>query len=297
MDLERRRIDRIVKFALKEDVGKGDVTSEVSVSRLTTADAVIICRDEGVLCGVEIAERVFASCDSSLRFRPAASDGEDIHPGQEVAYVEGYASSIMMAERTALNYLGMLSGVATETKKAVSKLRGSAAKLYDTRKTLPLNRYFQKYAVKCGGGENHRMGLWDMVLIKDNHLRAYSMQIRSNDSEKVIRGAIKQARATAQQNVPIEIEVENLAECEWALEEGPDIILLDNFSVDKVRAAVDLRKRKGKERDILLEASGGIGIDRIEKYAKCGIDRVSVGNLTSKITPLDYSLEIIYKHA
>lgn len=297
MELDKRRIDRIVKFALKEDIVRGDVTTELVISRLAEADAVIICREEGVVCGLEVAERVFACYDSTLRFRPACRDGELAHPGQELAYIEGYAVSIMAAERTALNYLGMMSGTATRTRRAVEIVRNTASKVYDTRKTIPLNRYFQKYAVLCGGGYNHRMGLSDMVLVKDNHLRAYGMEIKSKESEKIVRGVIRKARSSAQRNLPIEIEVETLKECGWALEEEPDIILLDNFSPDEISSALKIRAEKGKTEKVLMEASGGIDMKNLSEYAATGVDRISMGSLTSNLTPLDLSLEIIYRYA
>lgn len=295
MKLEKKRIDRIIRFSLKEDIGTGDVTSRSTVNALFMADAVIVSRQEAIVCGIDIMERIFACVDCTLKFRPSVKDGEKIYPGQEIAFVEGSASSIMKAERTALNYLAMLSGVATETSLVLEKVKNTKVKICDTRKTVPLNRHFQKYAVVCGGGTSHRMGLWDMVLIKDNHIRAYSMQTRCTDNEKVIRDIIRRARKDTQDNIPVEIEVENLKECRWALEEHPDIVLLDNFTPEKVKEAVELRRDMNVS-GVLLEASGEINLHNVYEYAISGVDRISMGSLTSRIIPINFSLQLIYRH-
>ncbi len=295
MKLDRKRVDRIIKFAIKEDIGRGDVTSRALIDKDFNADGVIISRSEGIVCGIEIVERVFSCVDCSLRCRPLVEDGQKIHPNQEIAFVEGSASSIMKAERTALNYLSMLSGVSTRTRCAVDMVSDTRAKIFDTRKTIPLQRYFQKYAVVCGGGNNHRKGLWDMVLIKENHIRAYCMQRKSKDSEKIIKEIIRRTRKSVQKNIPVEIEVENIKEFQWALSEGPDIILLDNFSIERTREAVEIRE-KNKNRGVLLESSGGINMKNLTEYASTGVDRISMGGLTSIINPIDLSLQLIYRY-
>lgn len=175
MELDKKRVNLIVRYALKEDIWTGDITSQSVLSESLVVDAVILSRQAGVVCGMCVAEGIFDNVDSDLRFRPLVKDGDHIEPGQEIAFVEGKARSILKAERTALNFLGLMSGVATKTRQMVEKIKGAKAMIYDTRKTIPLHRYLEKYAVTVGGGTNHRKGLWDMVLIKDNHIRAFSI--------------------------------------------------------------------------------------------------------------------------
>jgi nicotinate-nucleotide pyrophosphorylase (carboxylating) len=295
-DLDRKRIDRIIRFALKEDIWTGDITSQAVVDRFLNVDAVIMSHEKGVVCGMEIVERVLATVEYSLRFRPMVKDGDYIEPGQEIAFIEGEAQAILKAERTALNFLGMLSGVATKTREMVDKTIGTKAKVYDTRKTVPLLRYLQKYAVTIGGGCNHRKGLWDMVLIKDNHIRALAIQMKTSDSEIIIKEAIRRTRRNAQKNVRIEIEVETLKECEYALEEKPDVIMLDNMSPHMVRDAVALRKNKNMEGKVLFEVSGGVSEENIKDYAGTGIEIISIGAITDFVRPIDFSLEIVLKN-
>jgi nicotinate-nucleotide pyrophosphorylase (carboxylating) len=294
-DLEKKRVDQIIRFAIKEDVGTGDITSQAVVDRFLDADAVIISRQKGVVCGMEIIERVFANVDCSLRFRPMVSDGDTIEPGQEIAFIEGVAQSILKAERTALNFLGLLSGVATSTKKMVDAVEGTGVKIYDTRKTIPLHRYFEKYAVSMGGGYNHRKGLWDMVLIKDNHIRAMAMQMKNSDSQVVIKEIIKRARDSVQKNIRVEIEVETLKECECALDAKPEVIMLDNMPPEMISEAVVIRNKKGLSGKVLFEVSGGITLDNVKKYALSGVDIISTGSITGEVKPVDFSLEIIFK--
>lgn len=294
-DLEKKRVDQIIRFAIKEDVGTGDITSQAVVDRFLDADAVIVSRQKGVVCGMEIIERVFANVDCSLRFRPMVSDGDMIAPGQEIAFIEGVAQSILKAERTALNFLGLLSGVATSTKKMVDAVEGTGVKIYDTRKTIPLHRYFEKYAVSMGGGYNHRKGLWDMVLIKDNHIRAMAMQMKNSDSQVVIKEIIKRARDSVQKNIRVEIEVETLKECECALDAKPEVIMLDNMSPEMISEAVVMRNKKGLSEKVLFEVSGGITLDNVKKYALSGVDIISTGSITGEVKPVDFSLEIIFK--
>jgi nicotinate-nucleotide pyrophosphorylase (carboxylating) len=293
MELNRKRIDLIVRYALKEDIWTGDITSQAVLNKSLVVDAVILARQTGVVCGIDVAERVFDGVDSDLRFRPLVKDGDHVEPGQEIAFVEGKAQSVMKGERTALNFLSLMSGVATKTREMADKIKGTKAVLYDTRKTVPLHRYLQKYAVTVGGGTNHRSGLWDMVLIKDNHIRAYGIQKKSTDSEKNIKDLIEQARSSVQKNIRVEIEVETLKECEYALQERPDIIMLDNMSPDTVNEAVALRKEKGLEGKVLFEVSGGITLENISEYAHTGAEIISAGSITSSIEPVDFSLEII----
>ena len=301
-DLDRLRVDKIIRFSLKEDIWTGDVTSQSVIDRFMKIDAVIIAKQEGIVCGMEIAERVFAAVESDAKFRPVVQDGDRIYPLQEVAHIEGNAQTIMKGERTALNFLGMLSGIATRTRIMVDKVNsivpvkgGKAPKIYDTRKTIPLHRYLEKYAVTVGGGVNHRKGLWDMVLIKDNHIRTYAMQAKLTDPEKIIKGVISRARKNVQKNIKIEIEVETLDECKYALEEKPDVIMLDNMVPETIEKAVRMRKEMNLENVVLFEVSGGITMENIEAYGKVGVDIISTGSITGAISPIDFSLEIIMK--
>ena len=294
-DIDKKRIETIIRFALKEDIWTGDLTSQAVLEESLTADAVVISRGKGVVCGIDVMEKVFAAADPEVRFRPQVADGDRIEPDQEIAFAEGPARSIMKAERVALNFLSIMSGVATKTRQMVDAAGSSSIKIYDTRKTIPLHRYLQKYAVTVGGGYNHRKGLWDMVLIKDNHIRAFGEQMKTRENSKIIKDIIKRARAFVQKNVKVEIEVETLKECEYALEEKPDVIMLDNMTPDTVKKAVSLRKEKGLEGRVLFEVSGGITLDNIKDYASTGAEIISSGSITGAIEPLDFSLEIIVK--
>ena len=294
-DLDKKRIDTIIRFALKEDVWTGDITSQGVINGLFNVDAVILAKENGVVCGMDMVERIFAAVDINLKFRPMVKDGDIVDPGQEVAFIEGDAQAILRGERTALNYLAILSGVSTRTKKMVDAVEGTGVKIYDTRKTIPLHRYLEKYAVRVGGGHNHRKGLWDMVLIKDNHIRAYSMQMKTKDAELVIKDIIKRARDFVQEDIRIEIEVETLKECECALPEGPDVIMLDNMKPDMIKEAIYLRKKAGMDGTVLFEVSGGITLENIRDYAATGVDIISSGSITASINPIDFSLEVIYR--
>jgi nicotinate-nucleotide pyrophosphorylase (carboxylating) len=293
LELNKKRVDLIVRYALKEDVWTGDITSQAVLNRGLEVDAVILARQAGMICGINIAERTFDCVDSELRFRPLVKDSDHVEPGQEVAFVEGKAQSILKGERTALNFLSLMSGVATKTRQMADKIKGTKAALYDTRKTIPLHRYLQKYAVTVGGGQNHRSGLWDMVLIKDNHIRAFGIQKKSTDNESIIKEIIDQAKSNVQKNIRVEIETETLKECEHALGEKPDIIMLDNMPPETVEKAVALRKEKGLEGEVLFEVSGGITLENISEYAQTGVEIISTGSITSSIEPIDFSLEVI----
>ncbi len=295
MDLNKSRIDTIIRFALKEDVGTGDITSAAVLEKDLEVDAVILSRQKAIVCGMEIAEGVFAAVDPSVKFRPMVQDGASIEPDQEIAFVEGNARAIMKAERTAINFLGMLSGVSTRTREMAEAIKGAKARIYDTRKTIPLHRYLEKYAVRVGGGQNHRSGLWDMVLLKDNHIRAFAEQKKMTDSCAVIKEMIRQARDGVQKNIRVEIEVETIKECECALDEKPDVIMLDNMPPETVKQAVAMRAAKKLDGKVLFEVSGGITPDNMSSYAESGVEIISSGSLTSSVRSVDFSLEVILK--
>ncbi|MGB2629946.1 MAG: carboxylating nicotinate-nucleotide diphosphorylase [Candidatus Omnitrophota bacterium] len=295
MKLEKKRIDTIVRYALKEDIWTGDITSRSVLKDPLVVDAVVLSKQAGIVCGMLVIERIFENVDPELKFRPIVKDGDHVEPGQEIAFVEGRARSIFKAERTALNFLSIMSGVATVTREMVDKAKGTKAKIYDTRKTIPLHRYLQKYAVTVGGGTNHRWGLWDMVLIKDNHIRAFGIQTKSSDNKKNIRDLIRLARESVQKNIRVEIEVESLKECEYALEEKPDVIMVDNMPPEAVEKAIALRKEKGLEGKVLFEVSGGITPENAAEYARTGVEMISTGKITNSLNAIDFSLEVILR--
>jgi len=280
--LDKQRVMRIIKAAIREDVASGDITSLAVIPKLTSAKACIIVKEDGVLCGIDIAEWVFAAIDISLRFKPEALDGHRVHAGQNIALIEGHARSILSAERLVLNFLSFLSSVATETKRYVDKAGPYGVTVLDTRKTLPLMRYLQKYAVLTGGGQNHRMNLSEMVLVKDNHIHLRGSAISVSD----IRGKV-------QRNIRVEVEADSLEQFRSVLRQKPDIIMLDNMTPEDIRKAVELREESGCADIVVLEASGGITIDNIEAYAGTGVDTISVGALTSAVRGMDFSLEFV----
>ncbi|OGW82519.1 MAG: nicotinate-nucleotide diphosphorylase (carboxylating) [Omnitrophica bacterium RIFCSPHIGHO2_02_FULL_51_18] len=281
--LQTSQIDPLVKLALKEDVGSRDITTSSIIPKNLSVKADIEFKQSGVLCGIQIAERVFRLTDENLRFLPVARDGERIEKNREVAYLEGSAAALLIAERTALNFLAHLSGVATRTREFVEKVKNTQANILDTRKTTPGLRLFEKYAVATGGGMNHRMGLYDQALIKDNHLRILR--------KEPIASAVSRLKSSVLKRTIIGVEVKNLMELKGALKAPVDYILLDNMKVEMVREAVNLRKRAQSK--VLFEASGGITIDNVLDYAETGVERISVGALTHHALSIDISLDIV----
>lgn len=262
--------------ALAEDVGTGDLTGEL-VPEEQWVKASLIVREKAVLCGTPWFEGVMKAVDSRITFDWRHAEGDQLLAATEVCWIEGPARSLLSAERAALNFLQMLSGVATSTRNFVDLVAGTKAQIMDTRKTMPGLRLAQKYAVRVGGGMNQRMALYDGILIKENHLAS--------------AGGIKAALATAKAlnaDVPVQVEIENLAELHEALQEGAKLVLLDNFTLDEIRKAVGISK------DIAtLEVSGGVNIYSVRALAETGVDRISVGALTKDVKATDYSLRII----
>ncbi|MDP2929182.1 MAG: carboxylating nicotinate-nucleotide diphosphorylase [Candidatus Omnitrophota bacterium] len=291
MQFDRDRVLPIIKAALKEDIGKGDITTSALVDKFLSSRATITAKEDCVVCGLKAAEWAMAEIDYSVRFKPNCNDGDFVGNGKELAFLEGHTNSILRAERTMLNFLSFLSGIATRTKTFVDKVKPYGIKIMDTRKTMPLLRYLEKYAVSSGGGSNHRMGLYDQVLIKDNHIKSYSVQ-RTAYSEKVnLKNLVGMARKKNIRGTVIEIEVTNPAEFEDALKGEPDIIMLDNMNPPDVKACVEIRSMS--KRKALIEVSGGINLDNIDRYANTGIDMISIGALTHSVKSIDLSLEII----
>lgn len=284
MQLDRDRVLPIVKAALKEDIGKGDITTTALIDKMASSKASLITREDCVVCGLKIAEWIMTQVDFSVRFKPNCDDGHFVGAGKELLYLEGHTNSILRAERTMLNFLSLLSAVATNTKTFVDKAKPYGVAVMDTRKTLPLLRYLEKYAVFTGGGTNHRMGLYDQVLIKDNHIKAQGGRL-------TLKGIIENARKKNIKGTKVEIEVATIEEFTDALAGKPDIIMLDNMTPQSVRACVEIR-RLSKIKPV-IEVSGGINMDTIEEFAKAKPDVISIGALTASIRSIDLSLEIV----
>ncbi|MFS8796999.1 carboxylating nicotinate-nucleotide diphosphorylase [Synechococcus sp. R70.1] len=263
---------------LWEDLGHGDLTSELTLPPGVEGEAVILAKEPGILAGLEIAQRVFRLVDPQVQFAPKVEEGASVAAGQEVVQLKGSLRGILAAERLALNLLQRLSGIATLTRTYVEALRGTSAQLLDTRKTTPGLRALEKYAVRVGGGKNHRFGLFDGILIKENHIRGAGG----------ISAAIQRAKAGAPHHLKVEVEVRNLQELEEALAAGADLILLDNFPLEQIRAAV---QRVGGK--VPLEVSGNMNLERARQAAEAGVDYISVGALTHSAKALDLSLLVV----
>ncbi len=267
-------IKKIVRQALAEDIGTGDLTAKL-IPGSKQANAHVITRDDAILCGTAWFDEVFRQLDSTITIEWHANDSDSIQSGQTICQVRGPARSILSGERMALNFLQLLSGTATQTRRYVDAINGTQAKILDTRKTLPALRNAQKYAVTCGGGYNHRMGLYDGILIKENHILAAGSITR----------AVQQAKATAPAGVMIEVEVEDLAEIKEARAIGSERLLLDNFDLETLRIAVAETRGRAK-----VEASGGITLENVRAVAETGVDYISIGVLTKDIVAVDYSM-------
>jgi nicotinate-nucleotide pyrophosphorylase (carboxylating) len=283
-------IEEIIRKALQEDIGSGDHTSLATIPREASGKSKLLIKEEGILAGVDIAKQVYGQLDPSIRFEILINDGSQVKPGDAAFYVSGSSRSILSGERLALNFMQRMSGIATATSHLVKLIEGTGAKILDTRKTTPLLRELEKAAVRLGGGENHRMGLYDMIMIKDNHVdfaggirqsieAVHSYLSRMEPEELKIKN----------EKLKIEIEVRNFQELEEVLIIGKvDRVMLDNFSPADLEKAV--RKIGGR---FETEASGGINFKNIRKYAETGVDYISVGALTHHIKSLDMSLKAV----
>jgi nicotinate-nucleotide pyrophosphorylase (carboxylating) len=275
----------LIDFALTEDLSDdGDVTSRATIPEGAKGRAAFVARGPGVLAGIEAAERVCLRVDPKLEFAALRQDGYRLAAKETFATVEGPMRSILMAERTALNFLQRLSGVASLTRQFVDAVAGLPVKILDTRKTTPGWRLLEKYAVRMGGGTNHRVGLFDMVLIKDNHLAALG------PPETAIRRAVEAARGEFP-TLPVEVEVETLEQLDQALEVRPDVVLLDNMLLDQMRDAV--ARRNAVAPGVKLEASGGVTLQTVRTIAETGVDRISVGALTHSARAMDIALDYV----
>ena len=268
-----------IAAALTEDLGLlGDITTNATVPASARADAVIAARKPGVVCGLQLAEAAFRALDPAPRFEIVTPDGATVEPGAVIARISGNARALLTAERVALNFMGRMSGIATLTRRYVDGVKGMSAKITDTRKTTPGLRAFEKYAVRCGGGQNHRSGLFDAVLIKDNHIVAAGGLAK----------AIESARALAGHMVKIEVEVDTLDQLEEVLRHKIDAVLLDNMTTAQLTKAVDLVAGR-----CLTEASGGVNLDTVRAIAETGVDLISVGALTHSAPVLDLGLDFL----
>jgi nicotinate-nucleotide pyrophosphorylase (carboxylating) len=269
-------LDRIALAALAEDVGRGDVTTEATVAEDAACTARLLLKEAGVVCGLPAVEAVFRALDPDVSFEASAADGDRFSEPTELARISGRTRAVLTGERTALNILGRLSGIATLTSRFVDAIEGTSAEILDTRKTTPGLRALEKYAVRCGGGRNHRFGLDDGILVKDNHLRAAGG----------VRPSVERLRA-AGTDLPIEVEAETLDDVREALTAGAEQILLDNMPPALMREAVELVEGRAT-----LEASGGVSLETVHEIAETGVDFVSVGALTHSARSLDVSLEL-----
>ena len=292
MHLDKERVLPIIRSALKEDIGKGDITTAALIDKFMSLKAQIVTREDCVVCGLEIAEWLASQLDYSVRFKPNCGDGDFVGAGKAILFLEGHASSILKGERTILNFLSFLSAIATRTRQFVEKSKPYGVKIMDTRKTIPLMRYLEKYAVYIGGGTNHRMGLYDQALVKENHIRVkgYGLRVKGLGEKKPLKILVETVRKKSPKGAIVEIEVTNIEEFDDALRGKPDIIMLDNMNPREVKGCVDIRRLSKKS--ALLEVSGGITLDNVEEYAKTRIDMISVGSLTNSIKAIDMALDI-----
>ena len=275
----------LIEKALIEDIGDGDITTEATVPPELVSTAFVFSKEQGILAGIDIAMKVFYTADSKLVTKPLFKDGESISKGQKIAEITGSVASILKAERTALNFLGRMSGIATQTAEFVKRVDGCRAKILDTRKTMPTMRHLDKYAVRVGGGFNHRIGLFDMVLIKDNHIAVTGG----------IRLAVDRAVSLLKnRNTPVKIEVEckSYEDVLEAVYTPVDIIMLDNMDISEIERSVKLVHKESMEngRVIRIEVSGNISLDEVKKIAESSVDYISIGSLTHSVKSHDFTL-------
>lgn len=281
-------LSTILSNALAEDIGGSDITSGALLKDNRILKAQIVSKENNVIvCGLGVVRGVFKQLDKNIKIIDQVKDGQEINKGKIVITIIGPAVKILNGERTALNFLGKLSGIATKTRRLVKKVSKYKVKILDTRKTTPGLRILEKYAVRIGGGYNHRFGLFDQVLIKDNHIRI----LKKTFPGIAINDIILMARKNIKQRVPIEIEVKNIQELKLALTAGPDIVMLDNMSITQIRKSVLIKNKCNKK--IKLEASGNINEKDIVSIASSGVDFMSLGGLTHSTQAVDYSLNVV----
>jgi nicotinate-nucleotide pyrophosphorylase (carboxylating) len=279
-ELNRPMLESSLRQWLEEDIGMGDVTTMSTIPLDGRSKGIIHVKDVGVAAGLPVAEMVFALVDPALRFEAKAVEGQAVQHGTVLAEVTGSTRGILLGERLALNLLQRMSGIATRTRQFVDKLEGLPTRLVDTRKTTPGHRLLEKYAVRIGGGHNHRFGLYDAVMIKDNHIKGAGG----------IAKAIQAARAQIPHTMKIEVEVESFEQLEEALAVQPDVIMLDNMAPEMMKEAVHRMKKQAPH--IIVEASGNVTLESVRRIAEAGVDVISVGRLTYSVQSLDISLDL-----
>jgi nicotinate-nucleotide pyrophosphorylase (carboxylating) len=281
-------VDALIELARREDLGDGgDVTSAAAIDPAAVGAAALVVRQGGTLAGVPVAERVLAAYDKHLTAQWRCRDGAAVEAGERLGVVRGALSALLAAERVVLNFLSRLSGIATATRAYVDAVAGTSAAIVDTRKTAPGWRSLEKYAVRCGGGFNHRMGLYDMVLLKDNH--------RAHAGVADLGELLRRVRARVGPAMPIEVEVDNMDQFAAVLGAGANLIMLDNMSIERMRAAVALRDGRFADaaKRPLLEASGGITLESVAAVAATGVDRIAVGAITHSAPILDIGMDLL----
>ncbi|MCJ7508478.1 MAG: carboxylating nicotinate-nucleotide diphosphorylase [candidate division Zixibacteria bacterium] len=283
MNWQDRKLRDLIERALAEDVGAGDITSEAIIDSNSMSCAKIKAKQKGVLAGILLAEQVFKTVDRKIKFRPYKKDGSQIKKGETIALVCGKTRSILQAERVALNFLQRLCGIATLTNEFVKKVRETKLKILDTRKTTPTLRLLEKYAVRMGGGENHRFGLYDMILIKDNHIRACG-----SVKQAALRAKSFLAKSKSRRGIKIEAEIRNIRELEEAVKSGVDRVMLDNMKINDIRKCVKLVRSSKKKMEI--EVSGSVNLKNVRELARTGVDFISIGALTHSALALDLNL-------
>ena len=287
---DREKYQTLIQLAKQEDLGSGDITSEVTIPAEREGKADIVFREAGVLCGMAVVKEVPREYDQRLELTVCHTDGQSLKKGAIAGQIRGPLRGLLAAERVVLNFLQRLSGIATVTASYVEATAGTRAMICDTRKTTPGWRELEKYAVRCGGGVNHRQGLYDAVLIKDNHLAA----LGQSSLVEGLKKAMKNIQRLAAPPRFIEVEVDTLEQLQQVLQvPGVDMILLDNMTPELLAQAVQMRDQMNPDRTILLEASGGVVLDMVRRIARTGVDRISVGALTHQIRSLDIGLDLV----
>jgi len=273
----KKNIDSLIECGLNEDVNTGDLTTDLLIPASIQSTAIMNAKADGIIAGLQVAEAVFRKLDPTIEFIAEVADGNKVRKGDLICTIHGSYRALLTGERLALNFLQRMSGIATETAKYVEAVKGFNTEILDTRKTAPGLRLLDKYAVKTGGGTNHRMGLYDMVMIKDNHISVAG----------VITQAVEAIRPAIHNNIKIEVETTTLDEVKEALRAGADIIMLDNMDIDTMKKAVCIIDGKAK-----VEASGNMNLERVREVASTGVDYISIGALTHSVTALDISQKI-----
>jgi len=279
-----KNITQIIDLTLKEDHIREDISTSLLIPPLHKSTAYIVVKEKAVLCGLDIVRQIYKRIDPTLKFKNLCHDGQRVKPQRKIAIVHGSTRSILQGERVVLNFLIHLSGIATLTNLYIQKIKRLKTKIFDTRKTMPGLRVLEKYAVRCGGGKNHRPHLGTMLMIKDNHIAA----LKPQRSLKIIIARLRQKT-----NKPIEVEVENYKQFVEAYLQKPDIILLDNMKITEIQKMVKFHRQHKFHKHIQLEASGGVTLKTVRRLAQAGVDRISIGALTHSAKAIDISLEVM----